>query len=386
MRQTAVDLLSPVGWQRIAADLALASEQFAVFCAASLDGPMVAGMPLALARYLYQSPAALPLIALSAAALAVAAAVDDATGAALAWKDGALVLLLALAVGRAVFVSLIDERNRVLAANIRQVCLSDGDAERESDTRAAVVAVVGLAHLDGVRAALLCEGDGGGGPLGDDKVLRPRYPAVRESSAGRWEARGGSGYPHPGGNGCSLEAHRAHLAREHHTEADRSYLVGEPLLRSLGWTRDDDEAYYSSAWAEDYGGLCTPTACLRTEARSRFCSREGSFRRGQPARPHGEWLVFDLQTAVALAKLRLVAYWSDEDTFGCRELAIESASSLHGPFEPVATYVGIPRSAEAKAVDCYLSGTARFWRVRCTRSHGGSAFGLYGVDFWEAKC
>ena len=50
---------------------------------------ILAGTPLAVARYAYSSPAALPLAGLSAAALALAAAVDEATGAVAGVSDGA---------------------------------------------------------------------------------------------------------------------------------------------------------------------------------------------------------------------------------------------------------------------------------------------------------
>ena len=73
--------------------------------------------------------------------------------------------------GRAVFVSLIDERDRVLARRIRaaclqpclQPCLQEAEAGGEAGGRAggeaggeagAVVAVIGMAHLAGVREAL----------------------------------------------------------------------------------------------------------------------------------------------------------------------------------------------------------------------------------------
>ena len=58
------------------------------------------------------------------------------------------------------------------------------------------------------------------------------------------------------------------------------------------------------------------------------------------------------------------------------------ADELDGPFAQVATYSNLPRCAVSKAVDLYLNGSGRFWRVRCTANHGGSAFGIYGVDFW----
>ena len=68
-----------------------------------------------------------------------------------------------MVLGRAVFVSLIDERDRVLARRIRaaclqpclQPCLHQAEAGGEAGGEAgAVVAVIGMAHLAGVREAL----------------------------------------------------------------------------------------------------------------------------------------------------------------------------------------------------------------------------------------
>ena len=55
------DLLTPAGWRLISADLQLFLRQLPAFGSAMLDAGVLAGMPLAAARYLYQSPAALPL-------------------------------------------------------------------------------------------------------------------------------------------------------------------------------------------------------------------------------------------------------------------------------------------------------------------------------------
>lgn len=117
-----------------------------------------------MARYAYSSPAALPLAGLSAAALALAAAVDEATGAVAGVSDGAVTALAAVVLGRAGFIALIEERNQVLAGNIREACLQPpqhlrggGEAEDAAGAGAAVVAVLGMAHLEGVRAALLVE-------------------------------------------------------------------------------------------------------------------------------------------------------------------------------------------------------------------------------------
>ena len=182
--QTVKDLLAgPAGWRRVQTDLLTFTRELPTFAMAAADLPLLAGMPLAMARYLYQSPAAAPFIALSTASLFLAAAADEASGAHLAWEDGVVTLLLAIVLGRAVFTSLIAERNVVLARNIRDACLqpqgprvaavamrTDADADAAEsdgvlasgddggDETATVIAVLGMAHLAGVRDALLCDG------------------------------------------------------------------------------------------------------------------------------------------------------------------------------------------------------------------------------------
>ena len=90
------DLPTPSGWRGVAADLRLASRRLPAFARAALHGKLLAGAPLAVARYLYQSPAALPFLLLSGAALALAAAVDEATGAVATWEDGAVTTAVAV--------------------------------------------------------------------------------------------------------------------------------------------------------------------------------------------------------------------------------------------------------------------------------------------------
>ena len=162
------DLLTPAGWRLISADLQLFLRQLPAFGSAMLDAGVLAGMPLAAARYLYQSPAALPFVSFSVAALGLAAAIDEATGALPAWEDGVLTLFVAIVLGRTVFISLIQERNLVLARNIRQLCLDDGGEDaataaapqsaEDVEAKKVVVAVLGMAHLEGVRQALIDEG------------------------------------------------------------------------------------------------------------------------------------------------------------------------------------------------------------------------------------
>ena len=89
-----------------------------------------------------------------------------------------------------------------------------------------------------------------------------------------------------GGNGESFEDHRSQLANEEEPDP----TVGEPLLRSMSWTRNES-AYRSSIWAGEHEA----TRCLTTNASDRFCARNGSFSNGKPSNGFGEWIVFDLQ-------------------------------------------------------------------------------------------
>ena len=72
------------------------------------------------------------------------------------WEDGLISVGVAVIFARAAFVSLIQERDRVLARNIRDACLGGRSAGSTRDT-SAVVAVIGMAHLAGVREALMSE-------------------------------------------------------------------------------------------------------------------------------------------------------------------------------------------------------------------------------------
>jgi hypothetical protein len=170
---TVGDLLTPAGARRVFSDLGTALRSAPTFGRSALSSRLLAGAPLAVARYLYQSPSALPFLSLSATALWVAAAVDEATGAVATWEDGLISAVVAIVVGRAGFVSLIQERDRVLARNIRAACLaapqgggtpgaeaqagsrSHAAAADEASGSAVLVAVLGMAHLAGVREALL---------------------------------------------------------------------------------------------------------------------------------------------------------------------------------------------------------------------------------------
>lgn len=163
MLHTLRDCFTLSGWQAIATDLRRAGGQLPGFGRAIFDMQLWRGAPMALARYMYQSPAALPFLGISAAALVVAGAVDQASGAVPALEDALVTTLVGATLGRAIFIALIEERNFVLARNIRQACLTASDVD-ERDMRkpgegGAVVAILGMAHVEGVRDALLSSAD-----------------------------------------------------------------------------------------------------------------------------------------------------------------------------------------------------------------------------------
>ena len=189
--QTLVELATPWngGWARIADDIRQGYDQVvASGSAGPLDGgirvleravqpSLLAGAPVALGRYLLAFAVTSP--ALGAALLATLAfyAVyfgDDGYAAYFGelWSIGggadtaplatvgggeilvdarafvAFQLLQWLVYSRVFLVGLLAERNRVIAANIRRQCEIGG-------ADSTVVGVVGMAHLDGVRALLL---------------------------------------------------------------------------------------------------------------------------------------------------------------------------------------------------------------------------------------
>ena len=59
-------------------------------------------------------------------------------------------------------------------------------------------------------------------------------------------------------------------------------------------------------------------------------------------------MLFEVE--VDLAKVRLINYWSNNDSWSFKDLVLESAPALQGPFSPVVQYSGLPRCAESKAV------------------------------------
>ena len=73
-------------------------------------------------------------------------------------------MLPPLLLSRVFFGVLLDERNRVIADNIRKACAAEaarcaGDGPEGASPTGEVVAVLGAAHVNGVRRLLMCPDD-----------------------------------------------------------------------------------------------------------------------------------------------------------------------------------------------------------------------------------
>ena len=161
---TLSELCQPIGgWQRIGAALGAATAQVrggdsGLGRGALLDIRLIAGAPVALARYPISSP---PVAVVLAGALITLEALDKAIandpsiiGLPERLLEVALAAACAAVVARVALVGLLEERNYVLARNIREACAAE---PVDGDSRDTVVAVLGMAHLNGVR--LLLESD-----------------------------------------------------------------------------------------------------------------------------------------------------------------------------------------------------------------------------------
>ena len=165
--QTLVELATPWrgGWNRIGDDFAQAFSQLAAGdgnCLgpdALLDPRLLLGIPLSFARYPLsigvKSPVVLAVLALALGlplldadgGLAADAVLDDATAIRELLGALAFALLETVVLGRVLLVALLEERNFVLARNIRRAAL----AGKPGGT---VVAVLGMAHCNGVGKVL----------------------------------------------------------------------------------------------------------------------------------------------------------------------------------------------------------------------------------------
>ena len=156
---TFVELLTPWdgGWNRIYADFRQALQQVgggggdgSLGAGAFLDPRLLVGFPLSLVRYPLsiglKSPLLLGLIGL---AIFGTYTLDMATEETVGELVGALAFSVVetIFLGRLLLVVLLEERNFILARNIRKACFANKPG-------GSIVAVLGMAHLNGVAALL----------------------------------------------------------------------------------------------------------------------------------------------------------------------------------------------------------------------------------------
>lgn len=159
LRLTLAELCSPWngGWGRIGADLGLGFAQVnsagGLGLSSILDPRLLVGFPISLVRYPLAIGIKSPLFLALVASLYVLVTGGDEPP-----PEGDVETLIDLAetlafvaletavLGRVLLVGLLEERNFVLARNIRRACL-----EKPGGT---VVGVLGMAHLNGVRSLL----------------------------------------------------------------------------------------------------------------------------------------------------------------------------------------------------------------------------------------
>jgi len=182
LKQTVEDLKSPLtgGWRRIAADvvragtsaLAPRKDGYGLGAQDILDPALIAATPVTFLRYplawLIRAPQA--AFTFVAATVAVSLVPDVANALILSAADdpeSTSSLLLAYLAGltfttlelvfivRLFLVALLDTRNEVLAANIRDACTRATPSDGKTP---AVVAVLGMAHVNGVQRMLQEEG------------------------------------------------------------------------------------------------------------------------------------------------------------------------------------------------------------------------------------
>jgi len=162
---TAVELATPWsgGWQRIADDIRQGSAQVlsagGLRASAIVDPRLLLGAPLSLLRYVFSAWVESPLLGVALLAsvafywMGPSPAVSE-DGTALAttgifvdlWAFAAFQLLQWVVYARVILVGLLEERNYIIARNIRATCLKQPGGT--------VVGVLGMAHLNGVRSLL----------------------------------------------------------------------------------------------------------------------------------------------------------------------------------------------------------------------------------------
>lgn len=155
--QTLVQLLTPAGWQAIAADLAegaavLSCEGESVGVGRLLFDPaLLAAFPITLVRYPLAAVIKSPLLLLPLVGLALALTTDEPSPDPVTLTEllssFGFVLLETVVLGRVFLVGLLEERNFALARSVRKAHFGS----RGGDT---VVAILGAAHLNGVKRLL----------------------------------------------------------------------------------------------------------------------------------------------------------------------------------------------------------------------------------------
>jgi pheromone shutdown protein TraB len=157
---TAVDLLTPWsgGWNRIYEDFAGAFAQVSggdggdgerVGAYALLEPRLLLGAPVSLVRYPLSLGFKSPALGLVLVLIGLIASQDPTYEDTLADLVGAAIFatLETIVLGRILLVGLLEERNYILARNIRKACF-------DAKPGGSVVAVMGMAHCNGVASLL----------------------------------------------------------------------------------------------------------------------------------------------------------------------------------------------------------------------------------------
>ena len=177
--KTVIDIFAgPLGWNSIFSDIRKGFRMLGAgdggLGPALLNPFLLAGAPASLLRGALSTPV---ITAYLLATIALSFSADTLELAFNAWSAPVQLLaagsstLFSVAATRVVLVALIQERNHVLSCAIRAACLQPSSVQAEtyanqqdswpqdSAPAAPVVAVLGLAHIHGVRELLLSEGD-----------------------------------------------------------------------------------------------------------------------------------------------------------------------------------------------------------------------------------
>lgn len=150
-QQTVVEIASgPSGWRRIADDIRRSGSVVGGLAAAVKDPALLTGIPFTLLKGVASNRLISVLLLGTLTTGDVIDALDPSPPAPRFLVEVGLTLVFATTAIRAGLVGLIEERNAVLARNIRRACQRSSSRGQTE----AVVAILGLAHIDGVRQIL----------------------------------------------------------------------------------------------------------------------------------------------------------------------------------------------------------------------------------------